>query len=89
MVKRTLSQKLCELSQQYPIVTITGPRQSGKVTLVRSEFKDYRYFSLENPDTRRIVLEDPRGFLRLFKSGIILDEVKSFKVFREGKLVSP
>lgn len=76
MIKRTLAQKLHQLVKQYPVITITGPRQSGKTTLVRSEFKDYRYFSLENPDTRQIALTDPRGFLNSVKTGTILDEIQ-------------
>ncbi len=76
MIPRTLSQKLRKLASQYPVVTITGPRQSGKTTLVRAEFPEYRYISLENPDYRQLALEDPRGFLRPLKSGVILDEVQ-------------
>ncbi len=76
MIKRTLAQKLHQLVKQYPVITITGPRQSGKTTLVRSEFEDYRYFSLENPDTRQIALNDPRGFLNSVKTGTILDEIQ-------------
>ena len=76
MIKRTLSQKLHQLARQYPVITVTGPRQSGKTTLVRSEFNNYQYFSMENPDTRQIALEDPRGFLRSFETGVILDEVQ-------------
>ena len=76
MIKRTLSQKLHQLVKQYPVITITGPRQSGKTTFVRSELKDFRYFSLENPDTRQIALDDPRGFLNSFKTSVILDEIQ-------------
>ncbi len=76
MIPRTLSQKLRKLASQYPVVTITGPRQSGKTTLVRAEFPEYRYISLENLDYRQLALEDPRGFLRPLKSGVILDEVQ-------------
>jgi len=58
------------------VVTLTGPRQSGKTTLVRSVFGDYAYVSLDQPDHRRFALEDPRGFLGQFKSPVILDEAQ-------------
>ncbi len=76
MIPRFLSRKLQEIVQQYPVITLTGPRQSGKTTLVRSQFTDYQYFSLENPDIRQMALEDPRGFLRSIKRKVILDEVQ-------------
>ncbi len=77
MIKREISDKALELSRQFPVVTIMGPRQSGKTTLVQTLFKDYRYYSLEAPDTRMIAIEDPREFLSpVQKEGIILDEVQ-------------
>lgn len=59
------------------MLTITGPRQSGKTTLARTAFPDLPYASLENPDTRRFAIEDPRGFLAQFSQGAILDEVQN------------
>jgi len=58
------------------VLTVTGPRQSGKTTLVRSVFKDHAYQSLELPDQRRFALEDPRGFLGQFKGPVVLDEIQ-------------
>ncbi len=76
MFKRTLEPVLLNLAKQYPVVTVTGPRQSGKTTLCRTVFKDKAYVSLETPDTRRFALEDPRGFLSQHPDGAILDEIQ-------------
>ncbi len=76
MIKRTLSTKLKQAVRQFPVVTVTGPRQSGKTTLVRATFKDYTYLSLELPDLRQFALEDPRGFLEQIDKPVILDEVQ-------------
>lgn len=76
MIQRTLSAKLKKAAKQYPVITLTGPRQSGKTTLVKMLFPDYKYVSLENPDQRMFALDDPNGFLRQFSSGVILDEVQ-------------
>ena len=76
MLKRTLAKKLKEAAKQYPVVTLTGPRQSGKTTLVKMTFPDYDYTSLEEPDHRAFALEDPRGFLSQFPEKVILDEIQ-------------
>jgi len=76
MIERTLATKLKQAATQFPVVTVTGPRQSGKTTLVRAVFKDYEYVSLELPDQRSFALEDPRGFLGQFDEPVILDEVQ-------------
>ncbi len=76
MITRTISNKLLELSTQYPVVAINGPRQSGKTTLVRHVFPDMKYMSLEDPDTREFAITDPRGFLSTCSDGAILDEVQ-------------
>ncbi len=76
MIHRTLSDTLVQAAAQYPVVTVTGPRQSGKTTLVRHLFPDHAYASLEDPDHRRFALEDPRGFLDQFPEGVVLDEVQ-------------
>jgi predicted AAA+ superfamily ATPase len=60
----------------FPILAITGPRQSGKTTLSRLIAPDLPYFSLEDPDTRALATEDPRAFLRQASNGAILDEVQ-------------
>lgn len=76
MIKRALENKLKKAATQYPVVTLTGPRQSGKTTLVRAVFKNYDYVSLEDPVLRSFALEDPRGFLQQFRKNVILDEVQ-------------
>lgn len=76
MLKRTLDKKLKEAAKHYPVVTLTGPRQSGKTTLVRMSFPNYDYISLEEPDHRAFALEDPRGFLSQFPEKVILDEIQ-------------
>ncbi len=76
MIERELKEKLVQISKQYPIVTVTGPRQSGKSTLLRMTFPDYKYVSLEDPDMRMFATEDPRGFLATYPTKTILDEVQ-------------
>lgn len=76
MIRRTLEKRLRDAAAQYPIVTVTGPRQSGKTTLVRAVFSNHDYVSLELPDQRSFALEDPRGFLNQFDGPVILDEVQ-------------
>ncbi|MBW1779189.1 MAG: ATP-binding protein, partial [Deltaproteobacteria bacterium] len=76
MIKRGLSSKLRALSRQYPVVTVTGPRQSGKTTLVKAIFPEWTYVSLEEPDIREYALSDPRGFIAAYPQGAILDEAQ-------------
>lgn len=76
MIERILQAKLIELTKKYPIVTLTGPRQSGKSTLLRHSFPDYNYVSLEDPDMRLFAMEDPRGFLATYPDKTIIDEAQ-------------
>ena len=76
MIERILGKKLSKLASQYPVVTLTGPRQSGKSTLVRSHFPDLPYLLLEDPDVRLLAQTDPRGFLANYPDGAIFDEVQ-------------
>ncbi len=76
MINRTLQTKLVEMTRKYPIVTLTGPRQSGKSTLLRNSFPDYSYVSLEDPDMRSFAAEDPRGFLATYPDKTIIDEAQ-------------
>ena len=76
MIPRKSEKKLREAANQYPVVTLTGPRQSGKTTLVRSVFSEYDYISLEDPEQRHFAIDDPRGFLEQFHENAILDEIQ-------------
>jgi predicted AAA+ superfamily ATPase len=77
MIERTLTAKIVALAQKFQVITLTGPRQSGKTTLVRAAFPALSYVSLEEPDMRQIALTDPRGFLTNYPAGAILDEIQN------------
>lgn len=76
MIRRTLESRALELARRFPIVTITGPRQSGKTTLCQMAFPEKPYVSLEALDKREFAASDPRGFLAQFPTGAVLDEVQ-------------
>jgi len=76
MIPRQAAQTLLRLNRGFPVLAITGPRQSGKTTLARATFPDKPYISLENPDIRGFAESDPRAFLAGFPDGAILDEVQ-------------
>ncbi|MDR1082963.1 MAG: ATP-binding protein [Coriobacteriales bacterium] len=75
-IPRTLTASLQELVAQFPVVFLTGPRQSGKSTLLRQEFAAYRYVNLEEPDIRQAAIDDPRGFLATYEPPLIIDEAQ-------------
>ncbi|MFH1798501.1 MAG: ATP-binding protein [Candidatus Omnitrophota bacterium] len=75
-IHRKIEQNLLRLSKSYPVVTLTGPRQSGKTTLVKKVFPDKPYVSLEDPDSKQICENDPRRFLGRFPNGTIIDEIQ-------------
>jgi len=76
MIPREVEEPLRRLLRGFPIVTITGPRQSGKTTLAKAVFTGKPYLSLEDPDVRRMALDDARGFLDRLPNGAVLDEVQ-------------
>ena len=76
MISRTAASLLNEIRAGYPVITITGPRQSGKTTLARAAFADKPYVSLETPDEREFAATDPRGFLARWPDGAVIDEVQ-------------
>ena len=76
MIAREITGRLTKLFAQYPFVTVTGPRQSGKTTLCRSTFPNLEYVNLEAPDQRDFAESDPRGFLSQLGEGAIIDEVQ-------------
>lgn len=75
-IQRDITPILMELASKFPIVTLTGPRQSGKSTLLKKCFQNYQYISLENIDTRELATADPRGFLKKYSDHVILDEIQ-------------
>jgi len=76
MITRTAEKTIQDLLRGFPIVTITGPRQSGKTTLAKAIFTQKPYVSLEDPDVRQAAIDDPRSFLDRFPDGAVLDEVQ-------------
>lgn len=76
MIERILKEKLLRMVQLYPVVSLTGPRQSGKSTLLKATFPDYRYVSLEDLDNRAFASNDPRGFLQTYSDKTIIDEAQ-------------
>lgn len=77
MIRRDLAPVLRRAAAQYPVVTLTGPRQSGKTTLCRATFPRKPYVSLEPTDRREYARQDPRGFLAEYPSGAIFDEIQN------------
>lgn len=76
-IKRSIEKILIKLAREYPVITINGPRQSGKTTLAKALFVDKPYVNLELPDVRERIANDPRGFLASFKeTGAIIDEIQ-------------
>jgi len=76
MIDRKIEPVLHDLASKYPVVTLTGPRQSGKTTLCRKVFPDMAYANLESPDVREYAAADPRGFLAAYRDGVIIDEIQ-------------
>ena len=76
MIKRTAEKRLVILHEMFKVVAVTGPRQSGKTTLVKKLFPTKPYVNLENPDVRQFSIDDPRAFLSQYPDGAILDEAQ-------------
>ena len=76
LIERNLESRLSALSKRFPVVTVTGPRQSGKTTLCGMAFPDLPHLSLEAPDLQEYARRDPRGLLREHNDGVVLDEVQ-------------
>ncbi|MFC1525450.1 ATP-binding protein [Candidatus Latescibacterota bacterium] len=76
MIPRSLEKFLLRDAEYYPVLTLTGPRQSGKTTLARAAFPDHQYVSLEETESRLFARDDPRGFLRQHSGPVIVDEAQ-------------
>lgn len=76
MYQRVMKPSLQRLATQYPVVTMTGPRQAGKTTLCQHTFPKHAYVNLEDLSLRNHAIQDPKGFLAQYKSGVILDEIQ-------------
>jgi uncharacterized protein len=77
MIEREVKNKVLEMAEKFPVIVFTGPRQSGKTTVSKVIFKNYRYVSLENPDVLYFAKTDPKGFLNLYDKYVIIDEVQN------------
>lgn len=77
MIERNARFKMLEMAKKFPVLVFTGPRQSGKTTLSKLVFPEYRYVSLENPDNLEFALSDPRGFLAIYDKYVIIDEAQN------------
>jgi predicted AAA+ superfamily ATPase len=76
MIYRTITKELLTQLREYPVVTVIGPRQAGKTTLVRNVLPDYSYVSLEDPENRQLANDDPKAFLKRYSGKTIFDEVQ-------------
>lgn len=76
-IPRKLEPQILLLSREYPVITLIGPRQSGKTILAKHLFPDYSYINLEDPQTRAFALEDSNGFFKSYGNRLILDEIQN------------
>ncbi len=76
MYPRSIAEKTKHYASQYPVVTITGPRQSGKTTLAKTLFPKKKYVSLEDIENRNQAIQDPKGFLARYQEGVVIDEIQ-------------
>jgi len=77
MIARLIEKKLSEMAKKFPVIVVTGPRQSGKTTLCKKLFSSYTYVTLENPDFREYAESDPRGFIEDYSDRVIIDEIQN------------
>jgi predicted AAA+ superfamily ATPase len=78
MIKRQITAHLKKMLRKFPIVSLTGPRQSGKTTLLKQAFPDYKYYNLERLDHKELISSDPMGFLRYTGERVIFDEAQNY-----------
>jgi predicted AAA+ superfamily ATPase len=75
-VIRAIKKEMDIYKKKYPILVLTGPRQSGKTTFLKTQFSNYQYVNLENLDNRNFAIDDPNGFLKQYDQYVIFDEVQ-------------
>jgi len=78
MINRKASKKLSLLAKEYGVVSVTGPRQSGKTTLVKEHFPNHQYYNLEFLSDLEKISSDPVGFINSISNGVIIDEVQRY-----------
>src|SRR3989338_10506020 len=76
MIQRDMSLELLQMAKEYPIITLLGPRQAEKTTLVKRVFANKPYVNMEAPDDRALAENDPKGFLARYPDGAVIDEVQ-------------
>lgn len=76
MINRKIEDILKEISTHFPVISLVGPRQSGKTTLVKKVFNNYKYVNLENTQNRGFAVEDPQGFIKQYNEHVIIDEAQ-------------
>src|SRR5690242_19947070 len=76
MISRKAESRLLEIGKYFPVVSLNGPRQSGKTTLIKKTFPQLPYVSMEDPDNRLFAENDARGFLQNYPDGAVLDEIQ-------------
>ena len=76
MIKRNIENEIRILAKEFPVIVISGPRQSGKTTLSKHLFPKHEYVSLEDPDNREFAIDDPKGFLKKYDTNVIIDEAQ-------------
>lgn len=88
MIERFAKQTILRLAQQFSVVAVTGPRQSGKSTLVKETFPNKRYVTFDDKSVRDLAASNPRDFIKAFKDGVIIDEAQKVpEIFDALKLI--
>ena len=78
MIARKITPYIQKMLKKFPVISITGPRQSGKTTLLKEAFPEYHYYNLERLDHRELIISDPVGFLKSVGDRVIFDEAQNF-----------
>lgn len=79
-IKRSIKKEIDKQLKNYPVIAVTGPRQSGKTTFLKDEFSEYRYVNLENPQIRNYAETDTKSFLKEYDQYVIIDEIQRLPI---------